>query len=160
MTVIHDLGSEGGQDPWFILFAEAELDARSVTDSGPSIVKMLPQIYPVERPFPLSLLEQDPVLVSGDFILTEKDQYSYKIQFTVTASAATAGFVLLQWGVDNIQGWFSDNGFWLLKGETKKILFSGHKDHAHGTPALTTADLVLRSLSDVVHDADLAKSVE
>ncbi|KAF9333774.1 hypothetical protein BG006_003183 [Podila minutissima] len=138
---------------------KAELDATSGADSGPSIVRMLPQIYPVERPFPLSLLKQDPILVAGDFVLTEKDQYAYEIRFIVTATAATAGFVFLQWDANNIQGWFSDNGFWLLKGETKKIVFSGHKDHAHGTPALTPANLELRSLSDVVRDADLVGQV-
>ncbi|KAG0087393.1 hypothetical protein BGZ92_007357 [Podila epicladia] len=160
VAVIADLRSKGGKDPWFILFAEAELDVVSGANSGPSIVRMLPQIYPVERPFPLSLLKQDPILVAEDFILTEKDQYAYEIRFIVKATAATAGFVFLQWGAKDIQGWFSDNGFWLLKGDTKKIMFFGHKDYAHGTPALTTANLELRSLSEVVRVADLAKSAE
>ncbi|KAG0040883.1 hypothetical protein BGZ82_006756 [Podila clonocystis] len=160
VAVITDLRSEGDKNPWLILFADAELDERSGADSGPSNVKMLPQIYPVERPFPLSLLARDPILVADDFILSEKDQYAYEIQFTVTATAATAGFVILQWRANNIRGWFSDNGFWLLKGETKKIVFSGNKDHSHGTPALTTADLALRSLSEVVHNANLVRNAE
>lgn len=155
VAVIPELKSTGGKDTSFIIFAEAELDAESGAN-GPSIARMVPQIYPIERPFPLSLLEQDPVLVVEDFVLTEKNVHAYEIQFTVIATATTAGFVDLRWGA-LVQGWFSDNGFWLLKGEAKKIVFSGHRDHAHETPALTTGDLMLRSLSTVVRDANLAQ---
>ncbi|KAF9217592.1 hypothetical protein BGZ59_002703 [Podila verticillata] len=158
VVVIPELRSVGGKDPSFVIFAEAELDAVSGAN-GPSIARMLPQIYPVERPFPLSLLEQDPALVVEDFVLTEKDLHAYEIQFTMTATAATAGFVVLRW-IAHVQGWFSDNGFWLLKGEPKKILFSGRKNHVHDMPALTTDDLVLLSLSTVVRDADLARTAD
>ncbi|KAF9007792.1 hypothetical protein BGZ52_008171 [Haplosporangium bisporale] len=158
VVVIPELRSVGGKDPSFVIFAEAELDAVSGAN-GPSIARMLPQIYPVERPFPLSLLEQDPALVVEDFVLTEKDLHAYEIQFTMTATAATAGFVVLRW-IAHVQGWFSDNGFWLLKGEPKKILFSGRKNHVHDMPVLTTDDLVLLSLSTVVRDADLARTAD
>lgn len=53
--------------------------------------------------------------------------------FTVTATKAVAAWVWLEYDTNDVQGYWSDNGFWLNKGESKDVtftVFSGSGDWA------------------------------
>lgn len=44
--------------------------------------------------------------------------------FTVTATKAVAAWVWLEYDTNDVQGLWSDNGFWLNKGESKDVTFT------------------------------------
>ena len=49
-------------------------------------------------------------------------------QFTVTATEAVAAWVWLEYATNDVQGYWSENGFWLNKGESKTVSFTVWKD--------------------------------
>lgn len=44
--------------------------------------------------------------------------------FTVTATKAVAAWVWLEYDTNDVQGYWSENGFWLNKGESKDVMFT------------------------------------
>ncbi|KAG0349404.1 hypothetical protein BG004_006433 [Podila humilis] len=154
IATLSNISTTSVADTCSLVFAEAEVTGTdAITEAKIQVRRMLPQIYPVAQPFPISLLEGDPVLVVEDFKFTNVSEQAYKVQFTVTSTAAMAGYVVLQWNVPHALGWFSDNAFWLLKGESKSIVFSGTKIGSFEEPSL--ANIMVQSLSCVARDANL-----
>jgi beta-mannosidase len=62
--------------------------------------------------------------------LVASGQYS-GVEFRVTATNGVAAWVWLDYPL-GVQGYFSDNGFWLSKGESKTVQFTVKNDWTHG----------------------------
>ncbi|KAF9428835.1 hypothetical protein BGZ94_000842 [Podila epigama] len=137
---------------WALILAKVEIQSTNgEASSEPMVVHMTHQVYPIDRPLPISLFERSPGLAIDDFNVVEtKDRQpsTLEIHFSVTATAALAGLVVLGWDMHGVHGWFSDNVFWLLKGETKAITFKGVSDRVIKT--LSQDTLTIQSLTDVL----------
>ena len=67
------------------------------------------------------------------------------LTFTVTAIKAVAAWVWIDYTSTNVQGYWSENGFWLKKGESKTVTFTVWNDWSGGEWANTVS---VRSLWD------------
>lgn len=54
-------------------------------------------------------------------------------RFTVTATEAVAAWVWLDYNSNDVKGYWSDNGFWLNKGESKSVEFTVLSDSTGGS---------------------------
>jgi len=134
----------------FLLMATATFQGKGQANSMEA--KMLPQPCPSRTAFPIELLSQDPRLRVDAFSVTVADkgskfnnERSGQVQFTVVAERV-AGWVWLSWRRD-VEGYFSDNCFWMLAGESREIVF---ERRAAGPEDMLTQDQVhIRSLFDV-----------
>jgi beta-mannosidase len=69
-----------------------------------------------------ALLDPGPKLESGS------GYGVYQTSFTVTATTAVAAWVWLDYQTSQVQGYFEQNGFWLLRGESRTVGFKHWND--------------------------------
>lgn len=65
--------------------------------------------------------------------------------WTVTATRAVAGWVWLEYDTNDVLGYWSENGFWLKKGESRTVTFTVFSDETGGQWANTVS---VRSVYD------------
>lgn len=77
--------------------------------------------------------------------LTRGGSSGKRVSFTVTAAKATAAWVWLDYQTNAVKGYWSENGFWLMKGESRTVTFSIQEDWSAGAWVKTVG---VRSLYD------------
>jgi beta-mannosidase len=96
----------------------------------PNDLNNTPKTYTHTSFFHAESLQKSKLQDPGLHLVTSR-QESGSFEFKVTATKSVAAWVWLDYPL-GVQGYFSDNGFWLSKGESKTIQFTVKNDWTHG----------------------------
>ncbi|KAI8362914.1 glycoside hydrolase superfamily [Mortierella sp. GBAus27b] len=122
-----------------LLVAEATVE----TADEVSVFGMLPQTFPVREAFPLECLPRGPMITISSFQDVQGVPDDRRMVQITLQSSAIAGLVWLEWTSDEIEGYFTENAFWLYPEEPRLIVF-----HGKAKGDIRVEDLKIRSLAD------------
>ncbi|KAF9193544.1 hypothetical protein BGZ51_009539 [Haplosporangium sp. Z 767] len=116
--------------------------------SSKHVFEMLPLTYPSRDALALELFSVDPRRITLDSIDVQEGLEGVRYQVSIVVfSSAVVGLVWLEWKREDIEGYFSENAFWLFPGYPKTIVFYGEGSVLVG---LQKNDLHIKSLADVL----------
>ncbi|KAG0308074.1 hypothetical protein BGZ98_009058, partial [Dissophora globulifera] len=137
--------------PARLLFATTTVS----TKDGHEVFEMLPQVFPVRNPIPLDLLKIQP-RIEVEELLVQGDPHAQTTQTHITLrSLDIAGFVWLEWQRDEIEGHFSENAFWLLPQQPRRVVF--YSEGKESVANIQKTDLQIKTLSDVLKQMEIQR---